>query len=511
MKKLLSFILLILLIFTSCSQKMSKDTIEAAVSQEPVTLDVMKNSSRISRVIMTGNVFERVVTLSEEGAPVCELATGFYMSEDASSWTFDLRNGVKFHNGDIMDSTDAAVSLNRWIDNFGSAKKLVGDARFEVVDEDTITIKASHPILLLPDMMAGGSYSAVVMPKEVFESVDELGFLTEYIGTGPYCFDSWFKGQSIKLRKFTDYVPYGNPNEEMDGLSGYKHAYIENIVYNFVPDSMTRVIGVQSGQYHFDDDIVSNDLSSIEKNKDLVVTHSGEEGSLVLIFNKSEGVCSDVEIRKAINTALDLNELNAVRHGTTGYALHPNYMESAQAEWLVENLDSAYNQNDTAKAKELLNLAGYDGSTVRILTSNTSNMDKSAVALSEQLKGIGMNTELIITDWAGMMSLRNDPTGYDIFITAMTSVPLPSLKLFLDPSYAGWSDDETLQGYMTALNEATNKEEAISIWQDAQRYCYEYLPAIVAGHYLAGYLYRAELTGIEEEYGFYFYNSQFRN
>lgn len=511
MRKLLSFILLAILILSSCSQEKTDDTIEAAVSQEPVTLDVMKNSSRISRVIMTGNVFERVVTLSEDGSPAGELATDFYMSDDALSWTFDLRSGVKFHNGDIMDASDAAISLNRWIDNFGSARKLVGDARFEVVDDDTIRIQASHPILLLPDMMAGGSYSAVVMPKEVFESVDELGFLTEYIGTGPYCFDSWAQGQNIKLRRFDDYVPYGDPESEMDGLSGYKHAYVENIVYNFIPDAMTRLVGVQTGQYHFDDDIVSNDLSGVERDKNLVVTHSGEEGSLMLIFNKKEGICSDNEIRKAINTALDLSELNAVRHGSTGYVLHPNYMESAQSEWLVEGLDSYYAHNDREKARDMLARAGYDGSAVRILTSNSSGMDKSAVALSEQLKSIGMNTELIITDWAGMMSLRNNPAAYDIFITAMTSVPLPSLKLFLDPSYAGWSSDEQLQEYMTALNKATSKSEAISIWQEAQRYCYEYLPAIVAGHYLAGYLYREEVVGIDEEYGFYFYNSRFRN
>ena len=98
---------------------------------------------------------------------------------------------------------------------------------------------------------------------------------------------------------------------------------------------------------------------------------------------------------------------------------------------------------------------------------------------------------------------------YDLCITAMTSVPVPSLKLFYDPEYAGWSDDEYLQELLGHLNSSQTIEEALDIWNTLQLYSFEYLPVIVAGHYNSGYLYRKELKGGIENNGFYFYNAYF--
>ena len=109
------------------------------------------------------------------------------------------------------------------------------------------------------------------------------------------------------------------------------------------------------------------------------------------------------------------------------------------------------------------------------------------------------------------LTTSSDESRWDICITAMTQVPLPSQKLFLSPDYAGWSDDPVLQSLMQDFSQASSIEEAGGIWKDIQDYCYVYLPAIVCGHYLSGYLYRTSLVGVEEDYGFYFYNAQLRN
>lgn len=508
-KKYAALVCLLFLLLSGCSSETAdNDTLQIAVSQEPATLDVMRNSSRVARAILSGNVFERVLTLSAEGSAVPELASSYEISEDGHTLTVFIRSDVAFHNGDIMDSNDVADSLNRWIDSYQAVRSMVGDARFEAVDDNTVRIESDHPVILLPDMMAGSPYSAVVMPSEVFDSLDGNGFITEAVGTGPYRFISWSNGQNITLERFDAYSAYGDKDAPMDGLAGYKHAYIKTLVYNFVPDSVTRTAGIRNGQYLFDDDTVNDDRDALRRDSSLVVSEGDEDGSVVLIFNKKEGLSSNQYIRKAVNTALDLNTVMSARNGRDGFVLYPGYMESWQSEWAVTGLDEFYNINDKNEAARILEEGGYDGSPFRILTSSSSNMDRAAVAIKSELEKAGMNVELIIVDWAAMMAMRNDPSLYDMFITAMTQVAIPSQKLFLDPTYAGWSEDEKLASLLGAFSLASTREEASEIWAETQRYCYEYLPAIVAGHYVSGSLYSKSLTGVEEYFGYYFYNAR---
>lgn len=509
LKKYAALVCLLLMVLTGCSREAANtDTLQIAVSQEPATLDVMRNSARVTRAILTGNVFERVLTLSSDGRAVPELASDYELSADGRILTITMRTDVRFHNGDIMDSADVIASLNRWIDSYQAVRSMVGASRFEAVDDSTIRISCDHPVILLPDMMAGSPYSAVVMPHEVFESLDDNGFITEAIGTGPYRFISWSNGQNITLERFEDYSAYGDESEPMNGLAGYKHAYIRTLVYNFVPDSVTRTAGIRSGQYLFDDDTVNDDRDALRKDSSLVVSEGDEDGSVVLIFNKKEGLASEQYIRKAVNTALDLNTVMSARNGKDGFVLYPGYMESWQSEWAVSGLDGFYNINDKEEARRILEEGGYDGTPFRILTSSSSNMDRAAVAIKSELEKAGMNVELIIVDWAAMMAMRSDPSLYDMFITAMTQVAVPSQKLFLDPTYAGWTDDAHLAELLEEFTLSLTRDEASAKWAEIQRYCYEYLPAIVAGHYVSGSLYSRNLVGVEEYFGYYFYNAR---
>lgn len=500
-------VLLLSLLLVSCGSTPADEhmLITAAISQEPVTLDVMRNSSRTGRSIMAGMVFERLLTLTADGSVKGELAEEFTLSDDGCAWTFSLRRDVLFHDGTPLKASDAAASLNRWIDSYSVARDITDGARFIADGEYTLRIESDHSLLLLADILAGSPYAAVIMPEHTLDDVDENGFLTTFIGTGPYKLKEWKSGQYIELEKYADYSPYGNESEEMDGLYGYKHAYADSVIYYIVPDSITRTSGVRAGQYLFDDDTVNDNIAELEKIEGLAVSSGEEDGSVVLIFNKKEGLASEHYIRKAVNQALDLEVLMRARDINGGFVIHPDYMESQQSEWLVE---TEYSLGDKEGARRILEENGYDGTPLRVLTSNTSNMDRLAVALESELEKAGFNVELIITDWSGMMAYRSDPSRYDIFITAMTQVPLPSLKLYLDPAYPGWSDDEKLSALMEEFTSATTREEAVSLWQEIQTYCYEYLPVIVAGHYKSQSLYSERLEGVIEKNGFYFFNAR---
>ena len=508
-KKAIVLSLAAFVLLSSCSSPEADSAVlQVAVSQEPPTLDVHVNSSQVARYIMAGNVFERLVTLDGEGRAVPELCSSFEAGEGNRSWTFHLREGVLLHNGREMDSTDVTLSLNRWIGFNSSVQQMLSGARFEAVDRYTVRIESDESMLFLPEMMASSPQSAVIYAREMLESLDGEGLVTEYIGTGPYCFTEWIPGQHVRLTRFEEYCPYGG---EMDGLAGYKHAYIPVLVYNFVPDAFARTAGCESGQYLFINDMMSDDEERLRKNDGLVVSRGEEAGSFVLLFNKRSPLTGQQWVRTAINTAIDADVIMAACYGSGGYNMHGDYMEAGQELWLPPFDESRYDIGDKASARAMLQEHAYDGTPVRILSSNLSNMDRSAIALASELEKAGFAAEVEIVDWATMMAWRSDETRWDICITAMTQVPLPSLKLFLSPDYAGWSDDALLQELMAAFNAATSIEEAQAIWAEIQDYCLDYLPAIVCGHYTSGNLYRKELAGVEERYGFYFYNAVIRN
>ena len=119
-----------------------KDTLNIAVAQQAPSLDLHKNSSLIARQMIDGTCWEKLVTLNANGEAVPELCESYEVSEDAKTITFILRKGVKFHDGSEMTSDDVVASMNRWINAFSTASAMVGDARFEKVDDYTVKIAA---------------------------------------------------------------------------------------------------------------------------------------------------------------------------------------------------------------------------------------------------------------------------------------------------------------------------------------------------------------------------------
>lgn len=486
-----------------------KDVINVAVAQEAPTYDVHKTTSLIARQLFAGTVWEKLVTLNANSEAVPELATSFDMSEDAKTFTFHLREGVLFHDGSEMQADDAAASMNRWIEAYSQARALVGEGRFVVVDDYTIEITADQPALTLPTMMAGANQPAIVTTAEACADEDDAGNLKEYIGTGPYTFVEWVQDQYITFEKFDDYVPYylaDSTEEVMDGWAGYKHAYTKTLNFYYVAEEATRVAGLQTGQY---DAIFS--VSS--DNYDMVASTSGldidlEQGGIVTaVFNKDEAsLSSDINIRKAVNAIADSDEILTSAYGSF-YDLGSCYMDEINGFWLTDAGSDQYNQKDEALAKQFLEDAGYNGETFRILTPTVSHFDNMGLVLKSELEDLGMTVELTTVDWATFTQYRTDPTGYDLYITSFSSVPLPTLKSFYGASYPGWTNDAHMTELLTAYNTATTLDDAYTAWEELQAYSWDYLPAINFGHYNVSYAWSDNLEGQYLGSGLYFWNA----
>ena len=498
-KKLLS-LAAVLALLTGCfipalAEEEYADVIRIADDNQASSYDLHKDTSVNARNMLRGTVMEQLVTLKADGSIGPELAESYEVNENNSAFTFHLRKGVRFHNGKEMTSADVVASLNRWIESFSTVRNMVGDARFEASDDYIVTLTLNNSAIMLLDMLAGAAQCAVIYPAESIAAVNaETGFIPadQLIGTGPYKFSEWAVDQYVKLERFDDYAPYGDPDAELDGLWGYKHAYTKTLMYYITKDADTRVNGLLAGDYDFAVKVTDANLDRIEAD-DQFTLYSQQTGMISLVWNKRS---TDKYLRQAVQALANADDLNIVNYGVL-YDNDPCFMEDGQPGWYTTAGSEYFCQNDPEKAKDLLVQSAYDtAKPLRILYVNSGGAPAMVEILKQELETIGITCELIGQDRSTMTKTRTDDTAYDVFFTTFSSVPVPSLRSFLSADWAGWSEDETLQSMMTAMTTAATKEEAFAQWEKIQEYCYaDYCPVLMLGHFHQAAACTKKLTG----------------
>ncbi len=499
MKKLLAVIMALAMLLSmgtiASAEEEYRDIINIADNDQGVSYDLHKDTSVNVRNMLRGTVFEQLVTLKKSGDIGPELCESYDVNENSTEFVFHLRRGVKFHNGNEMTSADVVASLNRWLENFSTARKMVGDSRFQADDDYTVSLKLEKPAIMLPDMLAGAAQAAVIYPAESIEHVNpDTGFIpTEwFIGTGPYKFTEWAVDQYVQLDKFDDYVPYGDPEAELDGLWGYKHAYTKTLKYWIVKDAATRFNGLMSGDYDFVVKLTDDYIPVLDGNQDYTV-YSQQTGMISLVWNKHT---TDKYLRQACQAIADADELNTVNYGSL-YDTDPCFMEDGQPAWYTTAGGEYFCQNDPEKAKELLAQSDWDASKpLRILVSTGGHAEDMLLVFGQELEQLGLSVALDPMDRSSMTEKRKDDTAYEAYFTTFSSVPVPSLRNFLDAGYAGFSDDEHLQELMQAMTTAATREEAFAVWEQIQEYCYsDYAPILMMGHFHQAAACTAKLSG----------------
>ena len=476
----------------------AEKVLSVALSGQPEHLDVAMSSMDIASEVVFGSVFEKLVAFNGSSEVIPELAESWEITEENRVYTYHLRQGVKFHNGEEMTAADAVASLNRWIDAASNAQTLVGDARFTAVDDYTIRIEMEKGTLYLNEMIAGLGQQAVIMPASVISAVGAGELVKDYIGTGPYAYDEWKADQYIALKAYADYQPYGTPGD-YSGWGGYKTAWYDRVLFYFPGDNATVVSGVQTGEYDICDQLNGDDYAAFVGNDEFTI-FSDEAEMPMLIFNKSQGVAAEPLVRQAVQAVINCEDLLFASYGNPDlYKLYSSYMFESSATWYTDAGSEYYNQADPDRAKELFAQAGWtDGDVFRILVrTDSANSYAQAQVIQEELRAIGVNCELVAYDSSSYSDERNNhPEAWDAFLTSFGPKVLPNMNLFLSASWAGWCADERVQNDLTSIAADSDLASAQATWNELQRYMYEeYVPVVKFGSTQLSGVCRADITG----------------
>lgn len=456
-----------------------KNELNIAVTAQPPTLDTALTVSAITFDI-SGNIFEQLYTLNAKYEPVPQLAKSVDVSADGLTYTFALRQGVKFHNGKELTAEDVVASMNRWLTANARAKQLLANAKFEQVDPYTAKLtvaKASSDVLLL---LASHAQFPSILPKEAVESAGPDG-IKEYIGTGPYKFKEWKQDQYIALEKFDGYV---GVTDQPSGYAGAKEAPTKTLNFYFVPDASTRIAGIKTGKYDVAASIPSESYDELAGNgKVALKTYPG--GALTAFLNTSEGLlASNDKYRQAILAALNDQEISLASYVKPElFSLNAGFMNPKNGVWATEAGKEYYNQANADKAKQLLKEAGYNGQEITLLaTKDYAEMYTATLVIQEQLTKIGLKVKVDNYDFPTFLETKGKRSKWDLFVASTGYQLTPPQILAVNPDWAGLQDDQVKNG-VAAIRAASSPEEAKKQWENVQKALYEKGAATVLGHY----------------------------
>ena len=371
-------------------ESVSQDTdIVAAVNVDFTTLDPMDTSDTLSgdiqRMLMDG-----LFGFDQEMNVIPMLATGYEANDDATEYTFTLRQGIKFSDGTPWNAEAAKANFDRWGDkNLGLKRttllcNILDSA--EVVDEYTIKVKLATPFGAFINTLAHPA-CVVVSPSLIAQGNEACA--ANAVGTGQYRFVEWVAGEYLKVELNKDWWGYdeaicdGTPLAESD--AGFK-----TITFKPVTESATRVAMVQSGDAQMIWPVPAENIDALKGDSNVVL--GAEEGIVVryLMMNNQKAPFNNVKVRQAINYAI--NKEAYVQVVKNGYASVAKSVIGSSVQYYKANEPYAY---DIEKAKDLLTEAGYpDGFTTKVWYSNTTANQKQCEFLKQQLEQVGITVEL---------------------------------------------------------------------------------------------------------------------
>jgi peptide/nickel transport system substrate-binding protein len=433
------------------------------------------------------------------------------VSDDKLTYTFTLRDGLKWHDRTPVTAEDCVASLKRWGKRDGMGQKLMDfTASLEATDAKTITLKLKEPYgLVLESIGKPSSVVPFMMPKRVAETPADKA-ITETIGSGPFKFvkSEFQPGVKAVFEKNTDYVPRKEPS---NWTSGGKVVKVDRVEWVTMADAQTAVNALQSGDIDFLEAPSFDLLPVLSADKDLHVEVLSKLGFQTLgRMNFLHPPFDNVKVRRAAFMAMSQkNVLDALVGNPDYYKICGAVFGCGTPLATDVGSESLVKGNGMAEAKKLLAESGYDGTPVVVMApGDVTTLKAQPIVAAQALRDAGFKVDLQATDWQTVVSRRasqkpDSEGGWDMFFTnwAGPDILNPVANASTNGrgkngGWFGWADDPKIEAMRDAFARATSLEEQKKIAAEIQKEVYEQVIYIPLGQYQAPSVWRKSLTGV---------------
>lgn len=433
---------------------------------EPPHLDPTSAAAGAIDQVLYANVFEGLTRFGPDGSVQPGLAASWTISDDGLSYTFQLREGVTFHDGTTFEASDVVFSLDRARaeDSTNAQKALfAGIESVEALGDSSVRIDLAAPQGNFLFNLAWGD-AVMVAP----ESIGDIKNLP--IGTGAFRFEQWRRGDQISLSRNADY--WGEP------------ASLEAATFKFISEPTAAYAAMLAGDIDaFYSYPAPENLAQFERDPRFTVLSGNTEGETILAMNNQQAPFDDIRVRKAVSHAIDRQAIidgAMFGYGTpigTHFAPHnPDYVDL-----------TAIAAFDPALARDLLAQAGYaEGFSTTLKLPPPSYARRGGEIIAAQLREVGIEAEISFLEWAQW--LEQVFRGYDYGLTIVSHTEPMDINIYARPDYYFQYDNPDFQALIETLAVESDPAARSALLAQAQ--------TTIAEDFVNGYLFQLALTSV---------------
>ena len=460
-------------------------------------------------------VYDTLFSMNEMYEPEPQMVNTWSVSADKKLWTFQLREGLKWHDGTSVTAEDCIASLQRWGKRDGLGQMLFRDIEsLSVKDSLTFNMKLRRPNESVLQMLAKLSSNVpFMMPKRLAQS-SPYAAIQEPIGSGPFIFNKkeWVPGSKVVYVKNKNYVPRKEP---VSLAAGGKVAKVDRIVWKFYPDQAAATQALIDGEVDYMQSPSTKMIPLLEGKKEITLAFTDPLGNVSMArFNTLIPPFDDVDVRRAAIMAMDQGSymtaaLGDQKYWKTCYSVFPC---GTQFENEVGN--ELMKVGNTEAAKEALKASSYAGVAVVILNPIDSPVISALTQVTvDKLREIGMKVDVRDMTWASLTEQRASQEsvangGWNMFhtwwIAADLSNPLAiAFSGNRDSGWFGWPEDAQLESLRSAFEVAKSQEEAQEIAGKIQARLFDIGALAVLGQFFEPVAYSNKVYGVTSPIHFF--------
>jgi peptide/nickel transport system substrate-binding protein len=453
-------------------------------------------------------VYDTLFALDSGYRPQPQMVENWTVSDDKLIYTFKLRDGLKWHDGQRLRAADVVASVKRWgvrNDSYGQAL-LAAASAIEAIDDNEFRVTLKTPFPVLDAFATLTSPTPFILPERL-ALTDPYTQIKEAVGSGPFkmVMAEWRPGHQVIFEKNADYVARPEPPQ---WASGGKRARVDRVEWNYIPDPLTALNALNGGEVDYWENLANDYVASVARDKNIVIaSRAGFIGTMR--FNQLYPPFDNIKMRQAVLAVVDQRDFMAAIAGDpSNWRTCPSVYA---CDWEMPDPpggEALSGPRDFDKAKRLISEAGYKGERILLLDpADIPQLHAEALVTNDLLKRLGLNVDLVTAEWGTVIRRVNvkeppEQGGWNVFVTAFADYDMinPATNRMLraggvSGAPPGWPTDPQLESLRAKWLEATDDGKRRELADKIQQRAFEFVTYIPTGQYRARSAYRTDLKG----------------
>lgn len=455
-------------------------------------------------------VWDTLYGVDDQLQPQRQMVEGESVSQNGLIWTFKLRPGMKFHDGEPVRARDAVASVARWSarDPMGRMIKAIQE-ELVAVDDQTIrwSLKRPFPRMLFA-LGKNNSPCCFIMPERI-AATDPFKQIGEYVGSGPMRFkrDEWQPGARAVFERFADYMPR---QEKTSWTSGSKVMGVDRLEWIIMPDGATAAAALQNGEVDWLEAPIPDLVPLLKANSNIVVDVADPLGNIGSFrLNHLQPPFNDVRARRALLMAMKQEDyMRAIVGNDELWRPARSFFTPGTRLYTEEGADILKGPRDIDGARRLLAQSGYSGEPVTCLIAQDYQPLKAMGDITaDLLTKMGMKLDLVTTTAALVVARRVNKTppregGWNMFHTfhaggeCINPATNTAVRANGDSAWFGWPNVPEIETEVANWFEADSAEQEKTAAAKINRLAFEHVVYAPTGFFLSYQAWRKNISGI---------------